>query len=487
MDGVKPAMFKVTSTLDLPDAKPGNGFCSTAAGTCTLRAAIQEVNASGNNLQPATIYLRAHTYKLMIGGYGENAAATGDLDVAVSVNVVGRGAGKTIIDGNGLDRVFHVTPHYYNPDTWDAPLLSAPGEVTQLTLSALTIRNGKTPADGLSPSTVWSWSAGGGIFNTQGRVVLFTSEGDPLGLGAVYLFDTRVINNFAALSGGGIQNEAGLVAVVGGEISNNQAGHEGDEGWSWGGGVENDKGTTLIDRCLIAGNQAFKGGGIFNWLGYMRIGNSTLIFNRAEGCAAVSSVSWWGPTDRSGFTLLFSTVVQNEVAPWYYDKLPQMCFPSPIGGLCSEYSSGCDIPPFTIGASIVAQNFAVVESPPGWLPPSGVSNCGDELGALAGQFRSVGYNIVDVVDPLFGELVSDPSVPSAVDFLGIDPGLDVFGYNGGPTKTYQLNITSPAIDQVPLELCEEAGFVDQRGFPRPVDGNADGTALCDIGAVEYTP
>jgi CSLREA domain-containing protein len=39
------ATFTVDSTGDEPDASPGNGFCQTAGGQCTLRAAIQEVNA----------------------------------------------------------------------------------------------------------------------------------------------------------------------------------------------------------------------------------------------------------------------------------------------------------------------------------------------------------------------------------------------------------------------------------------------------------
>ena len=30
-------------------------------------------------------------------------------------------------------------------------------------------------------------------------------------------------------------------------------------------------------------------------------------------------------------------------------------------------------------------------------------------------------------------------------------------------------------------------LTDQRGQPRPVDGNGDGTAACDIGAFEFFP
>jgi CSLREA domain-containing protein len=38
--------FTVTSTIDAVDAVPGDGVCATAANQCTLRAAIQEANAT---------------------------------------------------------------------------------------------------------------------------------------------------------------------------------------------------------------------------------------------------------------------------------------------------------------------------------------------------------------------------------------------------------------------------------------------------------
>ena len=34
----------VNTTDDLPDATPGDGICATSAGTCSLRAAIDEAN-----------------------------------------------------------------------------------------------------------------------------------------------------------------------------------------------------------------------------------------------------------------------------------------------------------------------------------------------------------------------------------------------------------------------------------------------------------
>src|SRR5262249_60727782 len=61
--------------------------------------------------------------------------------------------------------------------------------------------------------------------------------------------------------------------------------------------------------------------------------------------------------------------------------------------------------------------------------------------------------------------------------------------NGGPTQTHALVAGSPAIDAGDSSGCrDDSGALlqtDQRGFPRNVDGNSDGTARCDIGAVEF--
>lgn len=61
--------------------------------------------------------------------------------------------------------------------------------------------------------------------------------------------------------------------------------------------------------------------------------------------------------------------------------------------------------------------------------------------------------------------------------------------NGGPTKTMALNPGSVAIDHVPNGLydCGSIVTTDQRGRPRPADGNGDDVAACDIGAYEVQP
>ena len=53
--------------------------------------------------------------------------------------------------------------------------------------------------------------------------------------------------------------------------------------------------------------------------------------------------------------------------------------------------------------------------------------------------------------------------------------------SGGPTQIHAVLAGSPAIDDGDNEACPTA---DQRGVGRPIDGNDDGVAVCDMGAYE---
>jgi len=79
-----------------------------------------------------------------------------------------------------------------------------------------------------------------------------------------------------------------------------------------------------------------------------------------------------------------------------------------------------------------------------------------------------------------------------------DPQLEPLGDNGGPTPTRLPARTGPLVDAIPDTDCplpEELEFLlppstpldDQRHVLRPQDGDGDGTAACDIGAVELEP
>ena len=83
--------FTVTTTAD---GVPGS-----------LRQVIQAANT---NPGVDTIVVPADIYTLTIAGTGEDAAATGDLDITDDVTVTGDGAQTTLINGGTLDNVFQV-------------------------------------------------------------------------------------------------------------------------------------------------------------------------------------------------------------------------------------------------------------------------------------------------------------------------------------------------------------------------------------------
>lgn len=112
-------------------------------------------------------------------------------------------------------------------------------------------------------------------------------------------------------------------------------------------------------------------------------------------------------------------------------------------------------------------------------------------GTIELQNTLLARNGVDCLGPIISldhNLIGDPTrcvitlQPS--DLTG-DPRVGVFTDPGIPgTGHVPLLPDSPAIDAATNAVCPA---LDQRGQPRPVDGTGDGTALCDIGAVEFFP
>jgi len=97
----------------------------------------------------------------------------------------------------------------------------------------------------------------------------------------------------------------------------------------------------------------------------------------------------------------------------------------------------------------------------------------------SGTTGSLGFSLIKTTTNCF---ISGPQVGN---ITGLDPMLGPLQFNGGITETRGLLPGSPAIDAGATAGCSGAGgapiTVDQRGYARPYG------ALCDIGAVEYTP
>jgi hypothetical protein len=90
----------------------------------------------------------------------------------------------------------------------------------------------------------------------------------------------------------------------------------------------------------------------------------------------------------------------------------------------------------------------------------------------SGGLSSAGHNLIENAS-LCGAL-------DGSDLTGRDALLLPLADNGGPTRTQSPGSESPAIDAG----SDSCPAFDQRGVSRPADGDADGTAACDIGAFE---
>ena len=95
-----------------------------------------------------------------------------------------------------------------------------------------------------------------------------------------------------------------------------------------------------------------------------------------------------------------------------------------------------------------------------------------------GTFTSLGGNLIGAADFCVGLGPTDQSGTRAAP---LDPLLGPFARGLGPTPVLPLLPGSPAIDRGNDAECP---VDDQRLMPRPIDGDGDGFATCDIGAVE---
>ncbi|MBK7976673.1 MAG: CSLREA domain-containing protein [Deltaproteobacteria bacterium] len=464
----------VTSTADDYDHGPN--------GNCTLREAVIAANTNTKTDKcPAgggadTIVIPAGTYTLTIPGTGDDAAHTGDLDITASVTIVGAGADATIVDAGQLDQGFDV--------------LATSGTTS---ISSLTVRNAWTAfvsrGSKLRLASV-SIRAGGGGIRVDGGAVTVTGStvGDPSG---------ELVSDCAnrAELGGGIYLGSGSLVVVDSVVAGNCAAEI--LGVGAGGGIAVWGGTALLERTVVRGNTAVgdprvgdgRGGGLFVAGGTLAIRASRVTANLAGGV---------GGFNAGGLAIVGAGVVTIE----------RSLFDSNVAGAIDAAANGADVPSVAISDSTISGRRAedqVSEWPLGAvvaISASGpVSITGSTLdvedGALdggavlagAGPFTLTGTVLDDGCSPTAVVASGgfnlakdvDCGLSAASDLVGVDPHLAPLGFYGGSTPTRPPLPGSPAIDSGDPNGCTAT---DQRGFARPADGDLDGAARCDRGALE---
>jgi CSLREA domain-containing protein len=209
-------VFTVTKTADTLD-----GACDS---DCSLREAVVAAN---DRIGLDILRVGPGIYTLTRTGPSEGNAASGDLDVRDDLVILGAGADRTILDGNGTDRV----------------LESVFGQA-DLEVRGVTIRNGRTDSEG------------GGIHAE----------------GALTLVGCHVTGNRSDSFGGGV--EATDLVARDSTFSGNEA--------SLGGGLSSFVSVRLTNVTLSGNRALAQGGGAVLPFSFFELSHVTATGNRAQ-------------------------------------------------------------------------------------------------------------------------------------------------------------------------------------------------------------
>jgi len=215
------------------------------AGQGTLRAAIEWANANPG----------ADTIEFAAGLAGMTVSLTsGPLSITDGLTILGPGADRLTIRGNGASRLFSVDDFL---------------ETTKVAVSirGLTLVNGQELL-----------GAGGAVYNAEELTIsgcVLVGNGAPNGGGihndgTLDIIDSVLAGNFAGDGGGGVSN-GGTLTVTNSTLTGNSAGY--------GGGLVN-AGTLTVINSTLAGNSAMAGwgGGMLN-AGRLTIANTLVAAN----------------------------------------------------------------------------------------------------------------------------------------------------------------------------------------------------------------
>ena len=231
--------YHVNSLVDEADTNTADDVCSTASGACSLRAAIQQANASAG---ADVILLASGVYNFSLAGDAEDMGLTGDLDVRSEIIITGNGADQSVIDAMRLDRVLEVHG------------------AGQLTLNDVTVRNGLVQ---------FGANSGGAGIGVSG--------------GQLTVNDSNITLNYAYAMGGGISNFNGTVTLNRTVVDQNKSDAQ-------GAGIFNQDGNLTINDTLISANGGARwlGGGIYNSAvsHLLEINNSTITGHTVQGDGA---------------------------------------------------------------------------------------------------------------------------------------------------------------------------------------------------------
>jgi cysteine-rich repeat protein len=442
------AVFLVNdATIDEGDTNLADNLCKTSTNTCTIRAAVQQANATAGVDTILITPLPSGAYPVTITGTGEDAAATGDLDVteAVTFNAIA-GSGAVIIDGGMVDRVFHV--------------VGSAGQTGGVKFQNMTIRNGAV-----------SGGNGGGLLINAGaeatlNTVIVTSNavqgtndvgggiavGSNSGGGTLTINMGSTVSSNTAVGAGG-----GLWAGVGSVVTATQVTISGNSAASAGGVSTSVSANVSIRDSVVDNNSATtaNGGGLYNVVcGVLTVTNSTVSSNTAKGFGGgvFNDISYGCGTN---LHLANATIAFNHAGSGATGD----------GGGLYNHQIGFLAGNVNFKNTIISNNFDDTGSE--------APDCGGRV------INSLGYNLIGTTT---GCTIGGTTTGNK---LNKNPNLLPLANYGGLTRTHAITgstATSDAYNMGNPAGCTDFSSVtlttDQRGSTRPV------ATVCDIGAYE---
>jgi len=402
-----------------------------------------------------------NTMSINGGGMGNSYSNPTLKDVTLTGNSAGYSGGG-IYNTNSSPRLTNVTISGNTANDNGGGMYNGYSSnpiLTNVTISNNQAKNGMNSGYGGGGGGIFNFSNSNPLLNNVSLInnsALNRGGGMYSHLSTPILTNVNFISNTAGKMGGGMynycdydhQSEATLTRVIfsankaiggdGGGMYNDDwckpklldvtfTGNYTDGNDKHGGGMFNDQATTpVLTNVTFVNNWAYAyGGGIFNTAANLSLTNVTFTGNYTIGGNGGGIYSHY-----STLSLNHVTFTQNNV------------------------------PSFRTGAGLYASNGSVVVTNSIFWENYKLGDTSTELNQISTNETTpaVTYSLIQGGWGGTGNLNEDPLLGALAD-------------NGGFTPTHALGAGSPA--------------TDQRGFWRPIDGDGNGSALCDMGAYEY--